>query len=358
MTTFLRVGLLGSLLCLSGCATRLGPGTIKNAHRPYNDSVVQTLNEQLLLNLVRLKYRDNPYFIEVSSITAQQTLETTAAASGSLPFITSKLRDIGVGGGVLYSDSPTIAFQPLQGEDFLKKLMAPIPMEGLLKLTQSGWSVSRVFRIAVEQANHLHNAPSASGPTPEDPPEYEDFKNLSLQLRELQKKQALDVVLEGEEVAILFDESRVSSADRRRLISILGGDPGRNYVVVSARPRSQRDSDEVYLQTRSLIGALFFLSHNVEVPEEHIKKGLVTVTKNPDGSEFDWCDVSGDLMSVKNSPTPPTNAFVKVHYRGTWFYVPDNDLKSKSTFMLISQLFNLLAGDVKQAAPVLTIPVR
>ena len=51
--------------------------------------------------------------------------------------------------GAIYTDNPTITYQPLQGEEFLEKLMAPIPVEAMMRLTQSGWSISRVFRIAV-----------------------------------------------------------------------------------------------------------------------------------------------------------------------------------------------------------------
>ena len=95
----------------------------------------------------------------------------------------------------------------------------------------------------------------------------------------------------------------------------------------------------------------------MEVPQADVDKGLVTQTLNSDGTPFNWHDVSGDLLHIHHSSTLPTNAFVKVRYRGSWFFIEDNDLDSKSTFMLLNQLFNLLAGDVKKAAPVLTIPV-
>jgi hypothetical protein len=53
---------VGSLVIMfaAGCVTRLGPESIKHSHRPCNESVIETLNEQPLLNLVRLKYRDIP----------------------------------------------------------------------------------------------------------------------------------------------------------------------------------------------------------------------------------------------------------------------------------------------------------
>jgi hypothetical protein len=34
----------------------------------YNNAIVKTIDEQLLLNIVRSKYHDNSYFLEVNSI--------------------------------------------------------------------------------------------------------------------------------------------------------------------------------------------------------------------------------------------------------------------------------------------------
>ena len=51
-------------------------------------------------------------------------------------------------------------------------------------------------------------------------------------------------------------------------------------------------------------------------------------------------------------------AFVAIPYRGEWFYLADNDLESKSTFMLLTQLFRLQAVAAKSAGPTLTLPVR
>lgn len=41
-----------------------------------------------------------------------------------------------------------------------------------------------------------------------------------------------------------------------------------------------------------------------------------------------------------------------------WFYIADNDLNSKTTFTLLSFLFNLQAANKSGANPVLTYPVR
>jgi hypothetical protein len=357
MKPWARFAVLLAFLNLTGCAAHLGPQSIRQSHRPYNDSVIESLNEQLLLNLVRLKYRDNPYFIEVSSITSQSTFEGSVGVGGFFPFQGARAGSLTPAVSALYADNPVVSYQPLQGEAFIQKVMAPIPMEALMQLSQSGWSISRVMRIAVEQANHLHNAPSASGPTPTMAPEYEAFLGMALELRRLQQTQGIDLVLEGNSIAMTFDPSRISSAETRALRGALGLHPSGESIVLTVRPQRTRRVNELFLQTRSLAGALFFLSHNIDVPPAHQREGLVTTTLSADGTPFDWNRVSGDLLKVHSSAAPPRGDFVSVHYRGHYFYIADNDLDSKSTFMLLNQLFNLLAGDVKKSAPVLTIPV-
>ena len=176
-------------------------------------------------------------------------------------------------------------------------------------------------------------------------------------MRALQQTHGLTIALDGEKVALAFDTSRIPAGARDSVYSRMGVRTGGNAVYLSNRPTLRRNSDELYLQTRSLIGILFFLSHNIEVPSGDVSRGLVTVTRNADGTEFDWNELCGGLMKVENTAASPLDAFVKIKYRGSWFYIADNDLDSKSTFMLLNQLFNLLAGDVKKAAPVLTIPV-
>ena len=81
-----------------------------------------------------------------------------------------------------------------------------------------------------------------------------------------------------------------------------------------------------------MMGILFYLSHNAEVPQPHQAAGLVTQTQSAEGEAFDWNEVTGGLFRVRSSTSRPANAFVVVPYRGAWFYIADNDLESKSTF--------------------------
>ncbi|HJU64732.1 MAG TPA: hypothetical protein VJ596_03605, partial [Gemmatimonadaceae bacterium] len=81
MTSTRRAALLLLLVSTSGCITRsIGPRTIPRTKLDYNEAISRSWDVQLLLNIVRLRYRDNPLFTDVNSVTASYSLNRSAAA--------------------------------------------------------------------------------------------------------------------------------------------------------------------------------------------------------------------------------------------------------------------------------------
>ncbi len=115
--------------------------------------------------------------------------------------------------------------------------------------------------------------------------------------------------------------------------------------------------EELVVETRSLLGILFFLSQAVEVPWYDRQGGKVATTRNETGQPFDWQQVVGSLLAVKALPTRPSQASVVIRYRGSWFYIDDTDLESKATFSLLTQLLALQSGKVQGIVPMLTLPI-
>jgi hypothetical protein len=111
----------------------------------------------------------------------------------------------------------------------------------------------------------------------------------------------------------------------------------------------------IVLQTRSLLGVLFFLSLGVEAPERDLALGLVTATLDAKGLPYDWRELVGDLLRVRHADRRPDHAYVTVPYRGSWWYIDDADLDSKSTFFLLTWLFNLQASNLQGVGPMLTV---
>lgn len=345
---------------LAGCNT-VGPRAVRTARGDYNHAIVDTWNEQLLLNLVRLRYRDTPFFLEVTGVSTQYIFDGSVSAGGV--FGDPDL-DATAGLGIGYSERPTVTYTPLTGEKFVKQLLSPIPLETLFLLPQAGWSVERVLRCCVQSLNGIPNAPSAAGPTPDYEPRFEDFHRLAAALRRLQVAGQLVFGVRGDAAAPEYvvriggggDGDADVASEARELRRRLGLPAGRGEVRLRPATLDPRPG-ELALGARSLMGVMYYFSQAVEPPERHAAAGLVTVTRDAAGAPFDWRAVTGDLLRVRSAAERPAAAFVAVRYRGAWFYIADDDLGSKSSFGLLTQLFSLQAGDSRALLPVLTLPV-
>jgi hypothetical protein len=262
--------------------------------------------------------------------------------------------------GLSYTERPTVSYSPLQGDKFVEQLLAPLSLETLVLMYHSGWSVERVFRCCVQRISGAKNAPSASGPTPDYVPVYRDFHRATRIMRKPQKTGEMDLGAdpegEGDGLALRIARTALDSEDARELQKILEVRAGKTIYPLTTDAVGG-DPDRIGVVTRSLLGVLFYLSQSVEVPPADEIGGKVTVTMTPEGLPFDWSRVTGDVMRIHWSRFRPANASVAVPYRGSWFYIADDDLNSKSTFSLLAQIFSLQAGRVKMAAPLLTLPL-
>jgi hypothetical protein len=406
ITAMIVAGVLGATQ--AGCV--LGPTALEISRPRYNEVIERTTSEQLLLNLVRLQYRESPLFLGVENVSTQFEFGEAADISGTLNEGPNPINpdQLGLGAAVGYEERPTVTFTPLQGRDFVSQLLAPLSLDSIVLLMHSGWSADRVLRLTVQTMNGLDNAATASGPTPARAPAYKDFAQVSGLLRQLQQKDLLQIGYERREdsagvalplqvatVADIVDAKsqgysvradldaqtliltgssqvpvwRISPAaaetpELKEIIELLGLEPGQASYEIQLSIAGEPDPSappghrkRIDLATRSMMGALFYLSQAVEVPEAHQEKGVVTVTRTGDDEPFDWSLVTGDLLRIRSQRIRPINAAVAVYHRGYWYYIDDADLNSKSTFGFLSQLFALQAGGVEAKAPVLTLPI-
>lgn len=352
----IRRSLALSLAVLSGCHS-FGPDQLRGTHPLYNAAIVDSINGQFLSNLVRLHYRDPTFFLDVASVAATVRLGMNGDAGAN--FDASQSGNIGFGGS--YEIYPTVSYAPLQGEDFVKSLLSPVSIDAVLALTGSGWSVRRVFALCVESINGVANAPTASGPTPiKAPKHYEEWNRLSDLFEEVADENLVqarqDPVTKTLKIEIRSTPEHADAISE--LKGMLGLDPNLTVYNVESDAIARR-SDTLHIVTRPLMGTLFYLSHRIDSPVEDQEAGYVTVTRNPDGSVFDWGQTpAGRLFHVRQSEDRPNHAFQSINFYDRWYYIPNNDLESKSTFLLLTQLFRLQAGAAKSIGPTLTIPVR
>lgn len=355
-----RLLLPAAALMLAACNS-FGPDALRGTHSLYNDAIIGSMNEQFIHNIVRLHYRDPLFFLDVASVTASLKLDMSAGLDQSEVGLNGGSDLIKYSFGAAYTTAPTISYVPLQGEGFVKSILSPIPLEALFSLTGSGWAAHRVFSICVERLNNLENAPSASGPTPKAAPANgRPFHRLLQLVEEIAPAHLIAPRIDPEtkQPQLEIRSSPEYQAQVWEIKELLGLDQNLQvYRINSDFLRSRPDT--LSIRTRTLTGIFSYLSQHVDTPPEHKAAGLVTITRTRDGAEFDWgTTAAGNLFHIRQSEEEPDLAFVAIPYRGRWFYLADNDLESKSTFMLLMQLFRLEAGAAKSEGPTLTIPVR
>ncbi len=397
-------------LCLLAAGCQVGPAALQISHAAYNEAIQRTTAEQLLLNLVRLKYREQPVFLDVGSVSAQFVFDQSGEFAGTFNEDVGAQRGnpnvLRLGGRIGYTERPTITYVPLSGKDFVQRLLSPISVETIVLLTNSGWRIDRVLRLTVQEANGLDNARRASGPTPDSAPTFAAFNHAADLLRRLQANRQVYLEYDSRPIDVsgpiaapaMTSEAMVRAADtgtrfrqtpdgtyvltrdapRLILRFASGGEESPEarelrellhlaersvYDLVPAR-RSRggaRDDHglrtDIALDTRSLIGTMFFLSQGITAPQRHLADRLITQTTEANGTPFDWARLLGDLIRVHAQRTRPKDSAIAVRHRGYWFYLRDDDLNSKSTFSLLGQLFTLRAGGAAGVAPVLTLPV-
>jgi len=402
-----------TLCVLAGCVT--GPRALQETRLQYNEIVKSTTEQQLLLNIVRLRYTDTPSSLSIASVAAQFEVAKSLqlmpffVASGAEPnrSYAAVLPQV----GVVTADRPTFSLVPLDDQEFTRKLFTPIGLDGVIYLAKTTWPIATVFRLYLENLNWVSNAETASGPTPKEAPVYADFRRGVEALQALQTRgqvvfaveeqdqpvggplpaplvRAADVIeaaKNGYELrpdpggqtwtpfrkvrqpVLRIDPNALGSADVDTFVRMFHLKPGVNkypITVGALQPFSEDDTPAGFegldLETRSLLQALYYVSHGVEIPPEHIDHQLVRITRYARGDAFDWGEVTGDLFRVRSSKgeAPPPEARVAVLYRGYWFYIEASDHDTMATFSLLMELSRLeLQPKTSGDAPVFTLPL-
>ena len=328
----------------------------------YNTTLQKTNNEQMLLNLVRLRYVEYPFFLEVSNITTQFTSSSRVVPTIPFPGFNSSNPGI-LGGELFWQNQPTISYTPLEGQGFAKQLLQPIDLIAIQRLVYAGWDVDRVFRICIQSINTILNAPTASGPTMEASQQFETFMRLAELLDFFQSMGTLQIgikALKGCDcdnkytMQICFPSG---FAESKELTELLGKvDTTKKYYIYDIPLGFEKDSEQG-IMTRSLLGCMYYLSVGVQLPEAHKLANFVWTPEKEGGKEEHWRKLTQGLLTVKCAKNRPRESYACVQHKGYWFYIDDSDIESKRTFVLLLQLYNLQSTTIQQEAPILTLPL-
>ena len=348
--------LLGASLALAcaGCTSQ-GPRQLPLDRFDYNTAIANSANEQMLLNLVRLRFGEVPTFLAVNSVLTQYIWNGEAGVGGgggeNLNFPTW---NVGGTANFRYIERPTVTYTPLSGQEFAAQMLNPVRADVVFSLVSSGWPPDQLLSMTVQRFNDIQNArfSDASSPAHE---QHREFDRAIKLIIELARRDAIELVRSSApEKADSYLEFPATTNDRSTELvgefkGMLGLDPAQTHFRVT-RKIVGRAPDEVTIRMHSLLELMGLLS-----------AGVPGLPSDPPAAE-----AAGAINGNGSAPSPlrvhrrhdrPDDALVAVQYRGEWYFVARTDEASKRAFGLLIYLFQMQASQNQGAGPLLTVPV-
>jgi hypothetical protein len=263
-------------LALTGCS--MGPKTIKRNYTTYNQTIHYNQSQQMLLNLVRLKYRESPMFLKVGAVSTSYTFDVSGGASVGDSFGESNW-GVNAGGG--YSERPTVTYTPIEGDTFVKQMLGEVNLSSFVLLYRSGWPITALCHILVERIGPRVNN--------RDSPTYDDFVDFVRQLQEAQDRGDLEVVAQSDKIYLQLKDETLGMSVATEMIPL----------------------EDV--QTRSFVDVMFYLAKNTQVPEsqrDQVKPAA-----------------SNGWMKIRSTSSAPNDAVVFVQYNGYFYSIARTDIR-------------------------------
>jgi hypothetical protein len=335
-------------MSIAGCIS-VGPNSVPADRFNYSEALSQSFKQQMLLNIVRLRYGDMPVFIDVTSIVSGYTVASRINA-GVEPYDVTGSLD--VSGELRFEERPTISYESLGGGGFAAALLEPISVATIWSLIDSGWNAETLLRATTNSIGPIANRQSGIDETPGLDPRFAD---LVAAFRRLQIDGVIGVRQEraGEDASprskLLIREGAITpdNVDALRMLRDLLALPEERDEFVIQYDASG-DPGTISFRTRSMLQILCEMAGDIEVPPEDITRGVVlphVIEQKP-------------VVRIHGGVQRPDDAFCAVRYRGIWFWIDDDDYASKGSFSFLTLIFQLKAGDRGGGGPVLTIPTQ
>lgn len=342
---------------LGGCALA-GSSVIRNGRAVYNEAMVTTNLEQLLAMIVRVRYQEPTGMLAVASITANVRIQASVGAEfGVGPDSNYAGNIVPLSAGALYEENPTISYVPVEGQDYLRQMLAPLPLDLTVPLLAATGDSPAAMTFLVKEINGARNPMFADPSRSEAGRRFAEIADL---LATLHRRGELIWTQESEDEPSFMLLLRGEGADYARritrlheLLELNPPQPVPRFVTLPVvQSVGPRQGTRVALRIRSTWELFRIAAASVDVPQEHLESGLA--------SPLPPVGPAGARLRIRRSSGRPGGALVAVRHHGWWYAIEATDGPSKETFRLLEAISTARLADTvdtRSRTPVLTVPV-
>ena len=256
-----------------------------------------------------------------------------------------------------FEENPTITYAPVQGEQYMRQLLSPIPLDILLLLMRSVIEPGAILTLLVNRINDLQNPDFLPVPSAEPSSRFIRLVELVTELHRVGVMRWVeDPRKEVEFDFLISGYAPEYSQTVREYLALLGlpmpVDESKDIVLPVYFAVKERQLGAIVISTCSTFDLIEILRAAIELPQQHNRAGLA-INYPPMG-------LAGKDIRIRSSPDKPKTASLAVKYRRHWFYIEETGQLTKYFFRAVRLFWSVSiasSADPRTAAAVLTIPV-
>jgi hypothetical protein len=318
------------LICLfiAGCAS-LPSQSISATQFDYNEHLRYSARSQLLHNIVGLQHHEAPYFLSASSVLSQLSKEGSASAELALgPASDSDLGSLG--GSIIFKESPTITYLPLQGESYTRLLLTPLPPPLVLALIESGWPIDLLMQLSVKSINGVRNSKKDDS----------SFYDLTRLLAEMKANHdfAIKIQKDNQSYQAMFVVNPELTTEGQLRIKRLRS-------MLKLEQSKSNDFNVIFNEYVSGANELAIVTRSIFEIMTELGAGLKSTTPQE------------MVMSLRilSDKTPPHSAYAVTHYKDSYYWIEAGDIQSERAFLLTQLLLELNNSAALGVSPILSL---
>jgi len=376
---------------LSGC---FSPKTLEHVTVAYDYSVTKSLVEQLLINIARAHHHQPVHFTAISNIAATFDYRYMAGATPPLGGLNGGFSLAPIFGATI-AENPTFSINPIEGEDFTKRLLTPLQEAKMTLLLRQGGDIDLLLRLMAGEIRMTTNdRETAYYNRPSDMTGYPIFRQIVLHLSRLQDNNQLYVEplvydrewtlpltsLSGENFQTLENNYRITVDRDKQLYTVQKRSIG-HTVITNYDPTTISNQERLILQAkadrwppndilvdirpgnpggeypmqgafrlRSFHGILNFLGRTILEETEY--------NVDPDPRTGIVAENPVRTMDIQETSSTPPKAGISVTHEGQVYSITDVEQRSWNleAFRLLYQLFQMTVTETPRGnVPSITI---